>query len=505
VNEKEIIIYHTNDMHGRVSTHDENEKSIGIDRISKIVNLSLLKNKNTFWFDAGDFTHGTPRMTSVSREIIINMLNATPLNAICTGNHDYNLSMENLYQLSKDLNGHVLSANTLDEKTKAHVLLPYMVYSIDLNQDDYLDASGNSNDNKIDNLNIGVFGLSTPETKYKTNPNNVKGIEFANPIETAKNMTELLRKNCHIVIALSHLGLDKSSEFTSERLAKEVHGIDLIIDGHSHTILEHGMKVNNTVIVQAGAHGEFLGKVILKIKDKSIKNISAELLDQNDIDKIISTSDVHIENKLCNIDKIANDIMSRIVAHSNKALPGDRELVRQKEAELGNMVADALRWKTNADIAMINGGTLRTGLPAGDITFKDLISIFPFENKLQIAEIKGFIIKQVLEHSVFSVPASFGGFMDISNMTFSFNINAPVGHKVKNIKIHNETLDLNKTYTIATVDFMFSGGDGYEMLKGLNIISEYGNIENIVAEYLNKFGVTENIKVGRITVENKTE
>ena len=504
VNIKEIVIFYTNDLHGRISTHDDTEKSIGIDKISKLVNLSLLRNKNTFWFDAGDFTHGTPRMTSIEDDVMANMLNASPLNAICTGNHDYNLSMNHLYDLSKYLNAYVLSANTLDKETGKSVLLPYVIYSIDLNGDDYHSIDGNSNDSKNDNIKLGVFGLSTPETAYKTNPNNVKDIVFGNPIEVGKEISSLLSKSCHIVIALTHLGLDDSSEYTSEKLAMNVPNIDLIIDGHSHTILPSGMEVNNVLITQAGSHGKYIGKTVIyvDVNKKTIVDIETELLNEEVVNEIINSADTYIENKLEKMDSETDEDMSRIVAFSKYQLSGDRELVRRKESELGNLVADALKWKTGSEIGIINGGTLRTGLPEGNITKKDLISIFPFNNFVQTAVIKGNTIREMLEHSVFSMPASFGGFMNVSGVTFTVDIHQPVGNKVSNVYINNEPLDKDRMYSIAAVDFIFSGGDDYSMLKNLYITGDYDSIENVVAEYINTVGIHEDmIKTGRITVK----
>ena len=500
---REIVIFYTNDLHGRISTHDDAEKSIGIDKISKLVNLSLLRNKNTFWLDAGDFTHGTPRMTSIEDDIMANMLNASPLNAICTGNHDYNLSMSHLYDLSKYLNAYILSANTLDKETGKPVLLPYIIYSIDLNNDDYHSIDGNSNDSKSDNIKLGVFGLSTPETAYKTNPNNVKDIIFGNPIEVGREVTGLLRKTCHIVIALTHLGLDDSSEYTSDKLANNVPEIDLIIDGHSHTILPAGMEVNNVLITQAGSHGEYVGKTVIyvDVNKKEIVDIETELLNEEVVDEIINSADAYVENKLNEMDLKTDEEMNRIVAFSKHALPGDREIVRREESELGNLVADALKWKTGSEIGIINGGTLRTGLSEGNITKKDLISIFPFNNFVQTAIIKGNTIREMLEHSVFSMPVSFGGFMNVSGIEFTVDIHKPVGNKVSDIKINGESLDEDKTYSVAAVDFIFSGGDDYSMLKNLYITGDYDSIENIVAEYINTIGIHEDmIKAGRINL-----
>ena len=468
-----IIIYHTNDMHARISTHDENEASIGIEKISKVVNLTKLKNKNTFYFDAGDLIHGTPRANLDHSKQLVTLLNPSPLDAFVTGNHEYNFHINRLCEISKELKAYVLSANTLDATTHSPILLPYIIYNIDLNEDDYI--SEDSNDSKSDNIKMGVFGLATPETAYKTNPLNVPNIIFDNPITAAKNIVTMLKNTCDIIIALTHLGLDESSEFTSKRLAEEVEDIDLIIDGHSHTVLEHGLKINNTLIVQTGCHGQYLGKVIIN------NDIKAELLNEQKIDNIIGDSDKFLLERLTKIDENIDRLLNKKLFYSNKELSGERELVRKQESELGNLTADAIKWFTKADIACVNGGDIRTSLPKGDITYKNILAIFPFQNNICTYNITGKLLKQMFEHSIEFVPAAFGGFLSVSsNVKIIYDVN-----KICEIYINNELLDLDKTYTLAISEFLAVGGDDYTMLKQLKKVNTYDTIEKILVKYFN--------------------
>ena len=178
-------------------------------------------------------------------------------------------------------------------------------------------------------------------------------------------------------------------------------------------------------------------------------------------------------------------------------MTGERLIVRREESELGNLITDAYRWKTSADIAVCNGGSIRTDLPAGNVTRGNILSIFPFGNTLMKAEISGENIKKILEHSVFGYPAPFGGFLSVSGLNFSFNPDKKVGERVENIFINNNPLDENKIYTIAAPNFLFQGGDDYEMMKNLKILAEYETTDKIFAEYLNKIGM-KNISTGRI-------
>ena len=190
--------------------------------------------------------------------------------------------------------------------------------------------------------------------------------------------------------------------------------------------------------------------------------------------------------------------MNEVVARSDKELSSERLLVRRNESELGNLAADAMRWAARSDIGIINGGGLRADLPKGDVTKRNTMAIFPFGNTLRVAEIKGSTIREMLEHSVEYYPASFGGFLDVSGMTFSYDPSRPAKQRVEKISVGGQPLDKNKTYPIALVDFQTLGGDGYTMLKDLKIVGELGTCDEILADYLNKVGM-KNISVGRIT------
>ena len=152
----------------------------------------------------------------------------------------------------------------------------------------------------------------------------------------------------------------------------------------------------------------------------------------------------------------------------------------------------------------MNGGGLRADLPAGDVRRIDVMSIFPFGNTLQVVNIKGSTIREMLEHSVAAYPTNFEGFLSVSGMTFSFIPSQPVGHRVKEIYIGNEPLDDDKTYKLASMDFLFNGGDGYDMLKDLEVIGKYENAEEVVADYLREVGIGE-VDVGRIKLFKENE
>ena len=314
-------------------------------------------------------------------------------------------------------------------------------------------------------------------------------------------MVSQLRKKCDVVIGLMHMGLDKNSQFTSDRIAREVDGIDLIIDGHSHTKLPEGLGVGNTLIAQTGWHGQNLGRVQIDIDNHKITSKSAQLLNPEDVKKIAPTPDPAVQKTLMEIEQRNSKLFNEVIAQNDKKLSSNRSIVRRQESELGNLCADAFKWRTGADIAIMNGGGLRTDLPAGDVKLGDVMELFPFGNTIQMANIDGKTIHEMLEHSVSKYPVSFGGFLDVSGMTFEFDPTESVGQRIKNIQINGMPIEDSKQYTMASIDFMLVGGDDYNMLKDLRIIGEFGTCEEILTEYLNKVGIG-NISVGRIKILN---
>lgn len=475
---EELIIFHTNDMHSRIVNSDDSGKSIGLAEMAAAVKTVKKQNKLTYWFDAGDTLHGMPRINISKGENMIPLLNAAGIDLFVPGNHDFNYGSDQLLFLAKKFKFPILAANVAYSNNGVKLFPAYKIF-------------------KQGNIKIGVFGLATPETAYKSSIVKFAQLDFINPVETAREQIKILRPQCDVLIAVMHMGVDESSEFTSERIARETSGIDVIVDAHSHTELPEGLTVGNTLIVQTGCYEHYLGQVRINLRDGKITSKTAKLLTAEDVRKINPTPDKRITNQVIKMEKKNKKILDVVVAHSDRALTGEREIIRRQESEIGNLCADALRWKSGADFTVINCGGIRTGLPAGDITRGEILEIAPFGNTLKKAEIDGKTVRAMLEHSVFGYPATFGGFLAVSGLTFSFDPSQPVGQRVQEIFINGESLDENKIYTMATLDFTLMGGDDYTMLKDLKIIGESETVDVILTEYLNENG-TKNIELGRI-------
>ncbi|WP_051586258.1 bifunctional UDP-sugar hydrolase/5'-nucleotidase [Selenomonas sp. AE3005] len=475
-----ITIMHTNDMHARVKSTDDEGKTIGLDWIAGAIWQQKAADEDTLALDAGDTLHGVTLVNVSQGSNMAMFMNLAGYDAMTPGNHDFSYGTRRLLELAKMLNFPLLSANILDKEQKQYIFLPYKSFA-------------------YNGVKVAVVGLTTPEVPIKTNPLNVTDLVFADPVAAAKDLVPKLRATHDVVIGLMHMGLDKSSAVTSESVAKAVPGFDIIIDGHSHTTLPHGKKVGKTLICQTGHYGHNLGKVELVVKDHKLRKVKASLLDRKAVEKAAKTPDEGVAAAIQEIDTQVNNELGVVVAESPRGLTAQKEIVRTQESELGNLLADALRNVTGADIGMVNGGSIRAGLPQGSITKSAVLNILPFNNRAIKLEVTGAEVKAVLEHSVEHLPDAFGGFLNVSGLIFDLHEKAAVGQRVSNVLVNGEPLDNSKKYTLALNDFTAAGGDGYDMLKGAQIAGDYGSLENIFIEYLQHNGL-EGIETGRINV-----
>lgn len=475
----ELVILHTNDFHARVLNTDDRGKSMGLAEMVAAIKTLKSQNKNSLWLDAGDTLHGMPAINISKGENMLNFLNIAGLNAMAPGNHDFNYGIDALINLDKKAKFDILAANLVYNDNNKLVLKPYKIFKMP------------------NGLKVGVFGLATPETAYKAHPSLMRNVKFLDPYRVAKKMVKQLRPQCDVIIAITHLGVLESSDFSSITLAKKVDGIDLIVDGHSHTILPSGLTINDTLIVQTGSHAYNLGKATIELDGKKIVSKNAELLDAEEVKAINPTPDKNIVQAIDKMNRDNQKIFSQVIAQSDKTLSGEYEKVRTQEMELGDLIADAFRWRTGSDIAFMNGGGIRGDLPKGNVTYGDIIEIFPFGNQLQVVEIPGKNIREMLEHGVFEYPDTFGGFLQVSGIRFEFFTNNPIGSRIGEIFVNNVPLDENKIYTLATLDFLIEGGDGYDMLKNLLIIGKFGTCEEILIDYLKEVGAKK-VDTGRI-------
>ena len=306
--------------------------------------------------DAGDVLHGTT-LASISRgESIVALMNAMGYKAMVPGNHDYNYGYDRLIELAGAAEFPVLAANVIRSTGQRDLKDQTMI--------------------EVDGVKIGMFGLSTEESKTKSNPANTEGILFLNPVEVAKAQVKSLKeKGADVIVADVHLGVDDSTEIKSTDIAKAVDGIDVIIDGHSHTEMPDGRMVNGTLIAQTGGHLKQLGEVNITLRDGKVITKSATLHDQEFFKNV--KEDEKILAMIAGIEEANKPYLETVIGKTDVVLDGEREHVRTGETNLGNLLTDAMLKVTGADVAITNGGGIRASIDIGEITRGEVLSPLP--------------------------------------------------------------------------------------------------------------------------------
>ena len=451
-----ITVLHTNDIHGRV--WEEESVAMGYAHITAKVEETRKANENVLLLDAGDTFQGSSAASLSRGQSIVRIMNSMDYDAMVVGNHDFGYGWQRLCELSEMADFPVLSANVFGHDGR-ELLHPLTI-------------------KELSGIRIGIFGLTTPETLYKTHPLNVEGLTIDDPVERAKEMVEILNDKCDLIIALVHLPL-MDTEDSCARLAEEVEGIDLIVSGHSHVTLEKGMEVNGTYIVQAGEYGGNLGIVNIVLKNRASAEIKASLYSSAWTEAGLQ-ADEDVQLLINEMEKENEKILSQVIGRTDSFLDGERNRVRTGETNLGNLVAQAMLTVTGADGAIMNGGGIRTSIKAGEITRGDILNVLPFNNFVILKEIKGAEIVQALEHGVSLYPEVSGRYPQVAGITFSFAPEEEPGNRLIEVKIGGQELEPEKMYKIALNDFIAAGGDGYTMLKNSRVLREYGALDNIV-------------------------
>jgi|GEM_PF-557861 len=460
-----ITIFHTNDMHGRFvrgMEFNSHAETIGVEYIASVVAAT----ENALLLDAGDTFHGTPFSVFSEGLDPVRLMNAAGYHFMAPGNHDFNFGLNRLLQLEEAADFGILAANVFWTHDGSLVFRPYTTM-------------------EIAGFTFGFFGLATQDTPEVTHPNNVAGITFGCPIAaSAQAVASLQALNVDFIVGIAHIGYHPIQD-----VARAVDGIHLIVDGHSHTLLEEGMWVNDTLIVQAFEHGRRLGRVTITFAANGDVSLSADILTAADIVETYQANPTVLA-LIADIEANFYQQTREVVAHTPVLLDHTHELVRTVEMPLANLVADAFQWASGADIALMNGGAIRDSIAPGDITVGDMLRVLPFINYLVVVEMTPAILFEALENGVSRWPTESGNgrFLQVAGMTYTFDVSAPVGSRITNVTIGGVNVSRNDNTTIFTVaitDFKFNGGDGFDMFEGLYVVYE-GDVKNMVfINYLN--------------------
>ena len=505
-----VTIYHTNDIHGKVNSSYQDDgtlSQIGMD----VLKSAKASTPNSLLIDAGDATQGVALATYSQGADIIKLMNAAGYDGMTLGNHEFDYGRDAVLSNAKLADFPVVAANAMDN---SQAFLKGVNSAKTKSAGDVYDENGGWFIKTVAGKKIGFFGISTAETAYKTNPNNLKGVTFAGEIATAKAQVAALQaQKADAVIGILHVGVDASSKPTSHEIAQQVPGIDAIIDGHSHST--ESAKVGNTVIEQTGAGASNLGKMVLAFDASGKVSVTASNLSPADVGKQFK-ADAAVTKLYDSMSEALAPTLAQEVGFTDTSLYGGtyngKSVCRVGETNLGSLVADAMvyggkeliagksQYESLPMVALENGGGVRATIPAGKITVGDVINVLPFGNSLSVKEIAPDKLYAALENGVKNelkdgVLSAQGAFPQVSGMRFTFDIAKPAGSRVTEIALVGadgkdvKTLDRSDSSTkllLVSNDFEVAGGDGYTMLADLPYVAEGSALDIVTANYMRR-------------------
>lgn len=480
--EGKLVILHTNDIHGRAVTE---EGVWGYAAIAQVKKDLEANGAQVLLLDAGDASQGTPLVNLEYGKSAFEFMNAAGYDAAVPGNHELDWGIDNLLQNVEVASFPVLAANITDKVSGEAKFVDHVIF-------------------EKGSFKVGVFGLDTPEAMTKTHPDKVRGITFAAGealYACAQAQVDALKEaGCDLIVCVGHLGVDdESTGNRSIDVIANTNGIDLFIDGHSHTVIDGGEAVatktegETTLLVSTGEYFGHIGYVVYDGESLSAKlwkcenNLLSDLYMPNDAEvaAIVNGKNDAVEAQL-----------SAVFAKTEVDLEGTKALVRTQETNLGDFAADAILWSAQQAMgdqvvaALTNGGGIRASVAAGDISMKDMKTIFPFGNEVSVLTVKGAELLEALEAATCTTPEAIGAFPQVSGIVFTIDTSVPFekgeqypdstyfapknpGARVTLESVGGQPFDAEALYTIATNDFTAAGGDTYYAFKYANATSGY--------------------------------
>ena len=479
----DIIILYENDVHCAVE---------GYSKLSAMKKELKQTYEHVGVVSCGDYIQGSS-LGAISRgEYIIELMNLVGYDAVTLGNHEFDFRLDRLEELVAMMATKPVCCNFQEIGEDTSYFDPYKIVS-------------------YGDVDIAYIGITTPSTisssssaqfkdengnyKYSFNPTTLYEV-------VQENIDAAEAEGADYIIAISHIGYAEDEIYGDledvEDLIKNTDGLDVVLDAHSHSVIE-GMEItdkegNEVLLSSTGTKFENIGKLTI-----SDGEITTELIKTEDY----QGTDPIVDAKLNEINGEYATLGERKVAFSQVDLithdaDGNR-LVRTSETNLGNLCADAVRYAMDADVGYMNGGGLRAAIQNGDITFNDLLSVFPFNNTVVLAEVSGQTLKDMMEMAVMSWPNEDGCFPHLSGIAFSVNTAIPSSvvvneleefveisgeYRVYDIEVFDketgkyEPLSLSKTYTLAASNyFLLEYGSGMTMLKDAKIIQNEGMLD----------------------------
>ena len=482
---RDIVILYTNDVHCGVNDN------LGYKSLATVKDAFEAAGKTVLLVDNGDSVQGDTIGTLSKGEYIIDMMNEIGYAVATPGNHEFDYTMEQFFALRDRADFPYVSCNFVD-KDGNPVLDPYVIL-------------------EVNGVKLAFVGISTPRTITTSTPSyfmNDQGEYIYGFLqdETGEKVYAAVQsavdaaraEGAEYVIALSHLGIELDcSPWMSTDVITNTTGIDVVLDGHSHSVIEgeqvKNMDGQNVLLSSTGTKLANIGCLTFQadgsaktglINDSGMQDFVDGIMAE--FDELINSVVAHTDVDLTIVDPVAVD------ADTGKPI----RIIRNQETNLGDLCADAYRTLSGADVAFVNGGGIRANIAAGDITYGQIISVHPYGNMMCVMEVTGQQILDALELGCCNRPGESGGFLQVSGMTYEVDLSIPSSvvkdengmfagvsgdRRVVNVTIGGEAIDPEATYTLASHNYMLKdAGDGYSMFQDCVLLQDSVMLDNQV-------------------------
>jgi 5'-nucleotidase / UDP-sugar diphosphatase len=482
-----LVILHTNDTHGHPIgfPYGQAPNAGGIPARATLIREIRRGNPNVLLLDAGDLNTGRAESNLFKALPDIEGFNAVGYDAVAVGNHEFDNPVEVFGHQIRTARFPFLSAN-IRKKDGSPFAVEYVMK----------DFPG---------FRVAIFGLTLRETPILANPQNVRELDFLDEVKTAEALVPSLRKQADLVIGLTHLGIFESPLGGSRGLAAQVGGIDVVVDGHSHTRMDGPMLVRNpsgydTLLVQAWKWGLLLGRLDLwfqggRIRDYRYEAIPINLKEARENKGVSDPSaaaptpeDPALLSLLRPYADKAEALLSEVIGFAERSFSARKTW--SEETPVGNLVADSIQWfasRWGADFSILNGGTIRGDLPEGPVSLKSIYDMIPFENSLYLVTLDGSEVERLFEF-IATIPGGRGSFPQFSSEVRCVLDRSSM--RPEKVLIRGKPIERGRMYRVATHSYLAAGGDGYNVF--LEAREKYDTAalqQPVLIEYIRSLGV----------------
>jgi len=439
-----VTLLQLNDVY-QFSPVDQGSRG-GIARVMTLKKQIQKESPNTIFLLAGDTISPSVESLTYKGAQMIDSWNVAGLDYATFGNHEFDFGPDVLTQRIKESHFGWLAANVIDKSTGQ----PFggaKAYAI----------------REFDGVKVGVFGLVLEETRIESRPG--PNVDFLDPCETAKKVVPQIREQgAQVIVALTHLPMSEDKQVA--RCAN----VDVIVGGHEHTLLQSAS--GGALIFKMTSDARELGQIDLNISKQTGR---VESIDWRVISVTSETAD---DPEFSSISQKYSRLLpelANVIGRTSVPLDARSAQGRTRETNVGDFVTDAFRKATGADVALINGGSIRADsvISPGKLTMRDLLSLFPYKNKIVKLEVTGATLRAAIEHGVGRTAEDTepGRFPQVSGIRFSFDASRPSGSRLVQITVNGQPLDDARKYTLATTTFLYvDSGDDYRMLKNSRVL-----------------------------------